>query len=109
MSSEQDGVVVESVDEIPLCLGCGLMSHHIHEETPLCGDCWQRRNWWQHQGMHKHVTKHGDCRHTTPLCPAVQSHEYKMVKDEIVYLDTRDCKRCDGYILFGEFDWRATA
>lgn len=101
--------IVESVDEIPLCLGCRLMSHQVHDETPLCVDCWQRRNWWQHQGPYRYVTEHGECRHEDPRCPAVQGHDYKMVKDEMVYLHTRQCPRCDGYKCFGKFDRRVEA
>lgn len=100
---------ITSVDEAPLCHGCGLISHHVHENTPLCPDCWRRRNWWQHQGLFRYVTRNGDCRHETPLCPSIKGHEYRMVKDEMVYLDTEMCQRCDGYVLFGEFDWKASA
>lgn len=107
--SEKDTGCIDSVDKAPLCHGCGLISHYVHENAPLCSDCWQRRNWWQHQGMFRYVSKKGDCRHETPRCPALQGRDYKMVKDEMVYLHTRDCKRCDGYILFDQFDWRATA
>lgn len=94
---------IESVAEAPICLGCGLMSHYVHENTPLCVDCWDRRNWWQHQGMLRYVTEDGDCRHETPLCPAIRGSTHYMVKDEMVYLDTERCERCDGYVLFGEF------
>lgn len=97
---------IASVDDAPLCHGCGLMSHHVHDETPLCPDCWERRNWWQHQGVYRYVTEHGDRRHETPLCPAVQGSVYRMVKDEMVYLERRKCARCEGYVLFDQFDWR---
>lgn len=97
---------VAHVGEIPICHGCGLMSHYVHENTPLCVDCWERRNWWQHQGTYRYVTKHGKKRHETPLCPAVRGSDYKMVKDEMVYLHTGRCDRCDGFRLFGKFDRR---
>ena len=100
--------VIESVDEAPICHGCGLISHYVHEDNPLCVDCWNRRNWWQHQGLIRYVTEHGDCKHETPLCPAIRGRDYAMVRDEMVYLDTRRCGRCDGYILFDRFDWRST-
>jgi hypothetical protein len=95
-----------SIGGAPICLGCGLISHHVHENTPLCPDCWQRRNRWQHQGMRVYVTEDGDCKHETPLCPAVRGRPYRMAKDEMVYLDTRRCNRCEGFRLFGEFDMR---
>lgn len=62
---------IDSVADAPLCLGCGLVSHHVHDDTPLCPDCWHRRNLWQHQGQYRYVTSDGECKHETPLCPAL--------------------------------------
>lgn len=107
--SGQDAEGVAHVGEIPICHGCGLMSHYVHDKAPLCGDCWRRRDLWQHQGMYKYVTENGDCKHETPLCPAVQGSTYYLTKDEMVYLDKQQCGRCDGYVMFDQFDWRQEA
>lgn len=109
MSEEPIGTstdeVVQSVDDIPLCLGCGLMSHPVHDQTRLCVECWDRRNWWQGGGPLRVVT--GDTYHETPLCPsAKQATEWYYWRDEsTMYADLADemdkCIRCHGYRTFG--------
>jgi hypothetical protein len=99
-----DPPAVATVDEVPVCPGCGLMRRPVHAETALCAECWTRRNRWQHQGPLRFVTEHGDTRHEDPRCPALANADYKMVREEFVYLDTTACTRCDGFVLFDEFD-----
>lgn len=104
-SDESVGEEVQSVDEIPLCHGCGLMSHLSDSESDLCSDCWSKRNWWQGGGPLRVVT--GETYHETPLCPsAKQADKWYYWRDESTMHadlagDMDKCKRCHSYRTFG--------
>lgn len=88
---------VESVDEMPVCRACGLMTgEYVHPNNPVCIQCFNRLNWAAHQGMWVYITPNGEKYHETPLCPAIRG-EWQMTRHEVIYLDLSACKWCDGH------------
>lgn len=103
---QQDTIRVPSVDDARLCHGCGLMSNRlVADDTPLCWDCFNKRNWWMGGGTLRVVT--GDTYHETPLCPGVEDGEtWRYWRDEsCMHADLADdmdkCYRCHSYRIMG--------
>lgn len=83
----------ESIQDIPVCPGCGLMSH-IPDPATLCSECHNRRMRRAGGGPLRVITR-SMTYHETPRCPAVQNAgEWRYMRDE-------DCMHAD---LAGEMD-----
>lgn len=102
--SEQE--IVASVADIPLCHGCGLASHYVHPETPICPECFRRAQSRAGGGLLRVVTPAGTY-HETPLCPAVRTaSEWRYWRDESCMHadlggDMDKCARCHSFRTFG--------
>ena len=70
---------VASVDDVPLCPGCGLMAHITHGE--ICGECFQRRETWLGGGLERVVPLEGNI-HETPLCPDFEGGPWALWRNE---------------------------
>lgn len=94
---------VASVDEMPVCKACGLMSGElVSPKNPICWECFNRLNWAYAQGPWRYITKSHEKSHETALCPAIQnSTEWYLTRDEHVYLDYERCKHCRSASVFG--------
>jgi len=65
--------------DLPVCPGCGFVSHITHGD--ICGECFQRRNWWQGGGGIRVVPEEGNI-HETPLCPEFEGGKWSLWRDE---------------------------
>lgn len=97
---------IESVGSAPLCHGCGLMSHLVSEDNPICWDCFNRHNQAVGGGPLRVVTS-GGSYHETPLCPAVRNANgwWYWRDEECCYADLGGdlarCRRCYSFRTFG--------
>lgn len=95
----------DSVQDIPICSGCRLMSH-IPEPAEICNECWHRRESWAGGGPLRVVTEN-ETYHETPLCPAVrQASAWAYWRDEdCMHADLGGrmdkCIRCHSWRTFG--------
>jgi len=94
---------VGSVQQVPICPGCGLMSHITHGD--ICVECFNRREGWLGGGLARYVTEHGTY-HETPACPGFGEGKWRTWKDEeCCYADLGGdldrCHRCYSYRTFG--------
>ena len=95
---------VDSVQDVPVCPGCGLMSH-IRDPPEICQECFQRGERRAEGGGLVVVTP-SMTGHETPLCPAVQvASEWRYWREEdCCYAsmsgDLDRCLRC--------YNWRYT-
>lgn len=107
-SRDESNAEVAHVEEIPVCHGCGLMSHLIHPDNPICRECFQRGERRAGGGPLRVVTLSGTY-HETPLCPAVRNaSEWRYWRDEdCMYADMwpgddfGKCRRCHHSHLYG--------
>lgn len=94
----------DAVGDVPVCTGCGLMSHV--ETHGICGECWNRRERRIGGGPLRVVTP-SMSYHETPLCPAVRNAaEWRYWRDEdCCYADLGGdmdkCIRCHSFRTFG--------
>ncbi|ELZ84412.1 hypothetical protein C453_12736 [Haloferax elongans ATCC BAA-1513] len=70
---------VASVDDVPVCPGCGLMAHITHGD--ICVECFDRRERWLGGGAVRVVAHDGDV-HETPLCPDFEGGVWYLWRDE---------------------------
>lgn len=104
MPEEDEMGVAQSLADVPICPGCGLMSQIVRGE--LCRECWNRREARCGGGGLVVVPKNGDHYHETPLCPGLNGAEWWYWRDESVCYaalagDLRKCARCDRHRLRG--------
>lgn len=102
-SHQFDDGSVASVADMPVCAACGLMSGHlVSEKNPICPQCFDRLNWAYAQGPWRYLTEGGETYHETPLCPALRTaNDWGMTREEHVYLDRDQCKRCRRASMYG--------
>lgn len=99
----EDGV--DTVGDVPLCLGCGLASHTMLH-AGICSECFHRRERRAGGGPLRIITVHGRGYHETPLCPAVRGSEWRYIRDEdVMYQELRGrrdkCRRCHRHSRHG--------
>lgn len=68
-----------SVDEAPICPGCGLVSHLTHGN--ICHRCFYRREQWAGDGPTR-VFAPGEDIHATPLCSEFDADRWRHCPDE---------------------------
>lgn len=89
---------VEQLGDVPVCTGCGLMSH-VEMHNGICAECWMRSNRRAGGGMLK--IQAGSVYHDSVGCEDVQeADQWRYVWDEtVVYATTSDseahrCSKC---------------
>jgi hypothetical protein len=98
-----------SIDEIPVCPGCGLMSHI--EPAGICEECWHRRER-RAGGGSIYIETAAGTTHETARCPGVQaaSEWWHLREESCLYAelagDLRKCVRCHQHSLFGFDEFR---
>lgn len=110
-SDDESTHTVQTVGDIPVCPGCGFMSH-LEYGDGICGDCWSRRNWSQIAGTPRVVSRDRDANiHETPHCPEFDADVWFLWPDEEACYhtlasdnDAEYCQTCKSYRLFGEFN-----
>lgn len=89
---------VEQLGDVPVCTGCGLMSH-VEMHNGICAECWMRANRRVGGGTLK--IQAGSVYHDSVGCKGVQeADQWRYVTDEdVVYAttgdsDMRSCEDC---------------
>lgn len=103
----------KSVGDIPVCRGCGFMSHLVDGE--ICAECFSRRDFWMAGGPLRYVCLESDEYHEDPRCPEFPTGEsYGMWHDEEACYaelagDLERCEACEGFGYLGKFYSRSDA
>ena len=101
---------ISSVDDLPICAGCGLISHLEFgaELNELCGECFNRRERWLGGGPIRCVSPVDETYHETPRCPDFPDGQWWHWRDEeCCYAELAGeidrCKTCEYHYLRGGF------
>jgi len=93
---------VEQLGDVPVCTGCGLMSH-VEMHNGICAECWMRAN--RRAGGGSLRIQAGSTFHDSVSCEGVQeADQWRYVRDEEVVYATAgddDMQRCEQCSLIG--------